>query len=79
MKRRAREDLTSMLIEEQYETINQSVSYLPVWFNVFLSVLVYLKRQQRHMSGCLVLVNQMINHQYRTAAVRYGRNYTHLD
>lgn len=43
MKRGEQEDLTSPLIAEQYETINPSVSYLLFWFNVFLSVLVYLK------------------------------------
>lgn len=43
MKRGVQEDLTSMMIGEQYETINPSVSYLPFWFNVFLSVPVYLK------------------------------------
>lgn len=30
------------------------------------------------MLGCLALVNQMINHQCRTAAVCYGHNYIHL-
>lgn len=43
LKGRVQEDLTSVPIEEQYETINPSVSYLPFWFNVFLSVPVYLK------------------------------------
>lgn len=43
MKRGVQEDLTHMLIVEQYATIKQSVSYLLFWFNVFLSVLVYLK------------------------------------
>lgn len=43
MKRGAQEDLTAVLNEEQYETINPSVPYLPFWFDVFLSVPVYLK------------------------------------
>lgn len=43
MKGGVQEDLTSMLIGEQYETINSSVSYLPFRSNVFLSVPMYLK------------------------------------
>lgn len=42
MKRWVQQDLTSILTEEQYETINSSVFYLTFWFNVFLSVPGYL-------------------------------------
>lgn len=43
IKRGVQKDFTSMLKKEQYETINSSVSYLPSWFNVLLSVQWYLK------------------------------------
>lgn len=56
------------------KTINPSVSSLPGCFNAFLSGQPAL-RWDRHMLRGLVLVNQMTDRQYGTAAVCYARKH----